>query len=171
MSTLSVPGHNPQNKDKLSIGCWAEHEDGSMIFVKGIDENDTVVFEMYDLSDLDHPVYYPHALSLVDFEKSFSFDPKKKNGKPNLKWTWHDKTPFDWSRVMRVIQRPLPVSANIQDQVSATAQMVESLNIRLKEALTPDVIHSHQGIDPRLVGRTSKTMAQRLKNAISELVG
>lgn len=35
MSTNDVPGANPVNKDILAAGCWAEHADGSLLFVKG----------------------------------------------------------------------------------------------------------------------------------------
>lgn len=43
MATYDSPGSNPANNDKLSRGNWAEHADGSLIYVKDIDENDRVV--------------------------------------------------------------------------------------------------------------------------------
>lgn len=37
MSTQDVPGANRANRDQLASGCWAEHEDGSLLFVKARD--------------------------------------------------------------------------------------------------------------------------------------
>lgn len=31
MSTNDVPGAKTENRDVLAMGCWAEHEDGSLI--------------------------------------------------------------------------------------------------------------------------------------------
>lgn len=169
MATTDVPGYNPTNNDKLSRGSWAEHDDGSLIFVKDIDENDRVIFDLYDLANLQHPIFYPNALALYEFEKTFSYEPKKKK-KVNLKWTWHDKTEFPWERVMRVIQSPLPVATNVQDTLTAAAQMAQSLNFRLSEVLTQDHILKEQGLVTRPQTHQSRTILQRLKNALGALV-
>ena len=170
MATNSVPGADPKNNDKLNIGCWAEHEDGSMIFVKGVNENDIVVFEIYDFADEKMPVFYQQALALKDFEKTFSYDPKKID-KINMKWTWHDKTPFPWEKIMQIIQKPVPVPANVEDTISAAKRIAESLKARVAMVLTEDHILEKQGLSARKGGRTSRTIIDRLKGAMAELIG
>lgn len=165
MATNDTPGSNPENKDKLARGCWAEHEDGSLIFVKDIDENDRVIFEMYDFKNPAHPVYYPAALTLSQFHKQFSYDAKKV-GSVHLKWTWHDKTPMPWDKVMRLIDQPSPVAANPQDTLSAAAQMAQSLQLRLAEVLEPETVYNHQGIDVRPAQKQARNLLGRLKNAM-----
>ena len=49
MSTTDVPGANPANRDELGVGSWAEHADGSLIFVEST-EGDRVVYSMFDVS-------------------------------------------------------------------------------------------------------------------------
>lgn len=169
MATNDVPGANPKNNDKLSRGCWAEHEDGSLIFVKDIDENDRVIFEIYDLSNDKHPVYYPQALTLKEFEKTFSYNPGKKDTS-KIKWTWHDKTAMPWERVMRVIKNPLAVSANVQDSLTAATQVAESLRARIREVVTEDFVLSNQGIDTRPAGNQAKGIFNRLKRAMEAFV-
>ena len=131
MATNDVPGANPVNADKLSRGCWAEHDDGSLIFVKDIDENDRVIFEMYDVGTGGDPVYYPHAMTKLDFENQFSsFGAKKdKTKKDTIKWTWHDKTPFPWEKVMKIVKSPLP-GMSATDTISAAKRIAESLKAR-----------------------------------------
>ena len=169
MATSDVPGANPVNKDKLTRGCWAEHEDGSLIYVKDIAENDVVVFEMYDFKRPGEPVYYPSAMPLVDFQKTFSFNPKKKD-KTNLKWTWHDKTPMPWERVMREIEQPTPVAANVADTLSAAARIAESLHARMHVAVDADHVRAEQGLELRPASRRARGMGQRIKDALAVLV-
>jgi hypothetical protein len=70
MSTSDVPGAKAQNRDKLSRGCWAEYpSDESLTNVKDIDENDRVIFDVYDFSDPAVPTVYSHALALKEFER------------------------------------------------------------------------------------------------------
>lgn len=114
MSTNDVPGHKPENRDVLAMGSWAEHEDGSLIFVEAV-EGGRVVYSMFDL---DKEVEYRDAMPEAGFKEAFSWDPgeaedkprpvKKRWGKkpkdapddiPNVRWTWHDKTPMPWDRV------------------------------------------------------------------------
>lgn len=49
MSTNDVPGANPVNGDKLGMGCWAEHQDGSMILVEGTEGN-RVIYSIFDMA-------------------------------------------------------------------------------------------------------------------------
>lgn len=93
MSTNDVPGAKATNGDKLAMGCWAEHADGSMIFVNST-EGGKVVYSMFDTSK-DPVVEYRDAMPLKGFEKQFSYPNKDK-----IAWNWHDKTPMPWDRVM-----------------------------------------------------------------------
>jgi hypothetical protein len=168
MATTDCPGYNPANNDKLHAKCWAEHEDGSMIFIKDIDENDRVIYELFDFSDPAHPLAYPHALSMEDFKKTFSSDHKKK--KTNITWLWHDRTGFPWDRVMASITRPVPAPANVIDTISAAARMADSLNTRLREHLTEDKLLQARGLSVREAGTPSKRIIDRLRNALDALV-
>jgi hypothetical protein len=97
MSTDRVPGY--KDDDKLAMGCWAEHKDGSLILVESV-EDTRVVFTVFELS-MNPPVEYRSAMPIGDFGKKFSVDPSAMGGSKNKDtWTWHDKTPFDWDRVM-----------------------------------------------------------------------
>lgn len=123
MSIQDVPGANLVNKDVLTVGCWAEHQDGSLIFIKGTENNQIV----YELHDTQTKQYYPDAMRAFDFKTAFSFPP---TGKSAFKWTWHDKTPFPWARVMQSVGRPVPRHADVRDMLSAAAQVAESLKLR-----------------------------------------
>lgn len=124
MSTNDVPGANPGNADSLAAGAWAEHADGSLIFVKG-NEGGRVYFEMYDTSKTP-PVVYTDAMLEADFKRQFSVPPV---GTSRVRWTWHDKTPFPWSRVVQQTQ-PRPGYASAEDQITAAQRVAESLHMR-----------------------------------------
>ncbi len=164
MSTNDVPGANKANFDKLSRGCWAEHADGSLIYVKDIDENDRVIFEILDLKASVAPVHYSHAMALKEFEKQFSFDPKNPKG---LKWTWHDKTPFPWEKVMKVVSSPVP-SMSADDTLSAAAKIAESLRARMQD-LDEDALEEMSGVSTDRPKASAKSVFERIKNAIHEM--
>ena len=98
VSTHDVPGARASNNDELAIGCWAEHDDGSLIFVEST-ENGRVIYSIFDVNDPDNPVEYRDSMSIRAFKKEFSWDVKKKK---SIKWTWHDKTPFPWDRIIEL---------------------------------------------------------------------
>ncbi len=127
MSTNDVPGASAANRDELRAGCWAEHKDGSLIFVKGT-EGGRVVYEIYDLST-DPPTRYQDAMLEAGFKNQFSYPPVGSS--PDL-WTWHDKTPFPWNRVMGKY-KPGVDYASVQDQMTAAARVAESLKLRAEE--------------------------------------
>lgn len=134
MSTNDVPGANPANADTLAAGSWAEHDDGSLLFVKGT-EAQQVVYELYDLAQ-DPPVYYQDAMRDDPFKKAFSFPPV---GTSPDKWTWHDKTPFPWNRVMKTFDKPRPAHADVHDTLSAAARVAESLRLRAQKLTAESV--------------------------------
>lgn len=127
MATKDVPGANPANRDDLRPGAWAEHQDGSLIYVKGT-ERGTIVYEIYDVAGPD-PVSYTDAMKEDAFKKQFSFPPV---GTSKVPWTWHDKTEFPWERIMKVLQRPRPTAPFVADQLTAAARVAESLQLRAR---------------------------------------
>lgn len=96
MSTNDVPGASKSNRDQLAMGCWAEQEDGSLIFIEST-EGGRVIYSMFDIADEDNPVEYRDAMNVRAFKKDFSYNAKAKK---SIKWTWHDKTPFPWDRII-----------------------------------------------------------------------
>jgi len=120
MSTNDVPGANVANSDTLAIGCWAEHKDGSLILVEGV-ESDRVIYSVFDLSQ--NPVMeYRDAMTKKDFEEKYSYDSKKNNDK----WTWHDKTPFPWNLVIKSGGKDGLRYACADDQISAAQKIANS---------------------------------------------
>lgn len=162
MSTYDVPGANPSNKDILAAGCWAEHEDGSLIYVEGT-ENNSVVYSIFDLS-VDPALEYRDMMSEDGFKKTFTWKPGQPadRGK-NEKWLWKDKTPFPWSKIIKA-----GVSDGVRDSsavatITAAQRVAESL--RLKGAkVSRDIGHKTDQVQKR-VG----TIADKLKRAVAEL--
>lgn len=156
MATNDVPGANPANADVLATGCWAEHDDGSLLFVKGT-ENSQVVYELYDIAQ-DPSVYYQDAMREDAFKESFSYPPV---GQSADKWTWHDKTPFPWNKVMKTFDKPRPVHADVHDTLSAAARVAQSLRLRAKQLTEQDVA---QGTDQ--VRTKGRSILERIERAI-----
>jgi hypothetical protein len=94
MSTNDVPGANPRNGDELAMGCWAEHDDGSLILVEST-EASRIIYSIFDMAK-EPPIEYRDAMPEVSFKKTFSWDPKSANEK----WARHDKTPFPWEKII-----------------------------------------------------------------------
>jgi len=137
MSTNDVPGYNPSNRDHLHAGCWAEHKDGSLIFVEGTEAEKVV----YSLFDPDKDLEYRDVMERDEFELQFSvYEPsdddggnggKKKKGAKRLRqiWTWHDKTPFPWDTVLKGMKTGArPISA--AHTLSAAEQVARDLALR-----------------------------------------
>lgn len=120
MSTNDVPGANPSNGDQLGMGCWAEHADGSLIFVEST-EGSRVIYSIFDMSK-EPPVEYRDAMPESSFKVTFTWDPKGKKS-ANEKWTWHDKTPFPWDKIIKagVVDGPRYPSA---DHLMSAAERV-----------------------------------------------
>src|SRR5262245_2443793 len=120
MSTNDVPGANPANNDELAMGCWAEHDDGSLIFVESTEAN-RVIYSIFDLAK-EPPIEYRDAMPESSFKKTFSW----KTGAFE-KWTWHDKTPFPWDRIIEngFADGEKPVSAD--HTLTAAERVAESL--------------------------------------------
>lgn len=158
MSTNDVPGANPVNQDILATGCWAEFNDGSLLFVKGNEKN-KVIYELYDLAQTP-PVSYQDAMEEEAFKKAFSFSPI---GQSKDKLTWHDKTPFPWNRVMKSFDKPRPDFADVQDTLSAAARVAASLRLRAHRLEEEDVEPQIEQI------RAKRGVMRRIGDALSAL--
>jgi hypothetical protein len=160
MSTLDVPGANPANADELRAGCWAEAPDGSMLYVKGT-ENDQVIYELYDLAT-DPVVYYQDAMRREDFEKAFSRPP---TGTASDDWTWRDKSPMPWSKVMKTFDRPRPQHADVVDTLSAAARVAQSLRLRAQR-LHPETVAPRAETE---APRPARSILERIQRALDVL--
>lgn len=129
MSTNDVPGHKPENNDKLAMGCWAESEqpnDKSLILVESV-ENGRVIFSVFDCNRT--PIMeYRDAMPEGDFKTYFSWKPGEQ--KPGGKWRWHDRTLFPWNRIIREGSQDGFKYASAAEQLSAAEQVREHLRMR-----------------------------------------
>lgn len=151
MSTHDVPGAKATNKDQLAMGCWAEHEDGSLIFVESV-EGGTVVYVIFDVAQTP-PVEYRDAVAEKSFKEMFSW----KGGK-DIKWTWHDKTPFPWTRVIDAGGRGGPGFASADHLMSAAEQVAHSRRMRGKDVDPDDYKH----LADRIIGSIQNAL-ERLR--------
>jgi hypothetical protein len=111
MSTSDVPGKRESNRDTLHAGCWAEHKDGSLILVESTEIGKGGGNVLYSTFSLGSTVSeYRAAETISKFSSMFSYDPAKDKSRGGTEpgqgdgvseeWTWHDKTPFPWQRVI-----------------------------------------------------------------------
>ena len=161
MSTNDVPGSNPSNGDSLSVGCWAEHKDGSLIFVNGA-EGKTVVYSVFDFSRT--PVLeYRDAMATKDFKKHYSWP-----GKSGEKWTWHDKTPFPWEKVIKDFPSGTRI-ASANDLVSAAQRVAENRGLSTPKPVRPELYsHMVEQVDQQ---EKAKNKARRLVKKLQEAIG
>lgn len=159
MATNDVPGANPANNDTLRVGCWAEHKDGSLMFVKSA-EGGRVIYDMFDLAG-DVPVQYTDAMPEDGFKTQFSYNPSDPN---SIEWTWHDKTGFPWDRVIKQGARDGMGFASAQDQLSAAARVAASLALRGKNIDLDDYRHLVEQVTP-----AGRGIVAKLQKAIGEL--
>jgi hypothetical protein len=128
MSTNDVPGAVSSNRDSLSMGCWAEHEDGSLIFVQST-ENGRVIYMIFDIAT-DPITEYRDAMPEDGFKKRFSWNSKDPK---SVKWTWHDKTPFPWDRVIKHGANAGQHYASAHDMLNAAQRVAKSLDLKGQE--------------------------------------
>lgn len=157
MSTNDVPGANPANNDVLALGCWAEHEDGSLVFVMSV-EGGRVVYSIFDMS-VEPVVEYRDSMLQGAFERQFSYDDRQSD---QIKWTWHDKTPFPWERVIKKGATSGVKYASADDQLSAAERVAASRNLRGQDLDPSDYSHM---TSQELVGEVFK----RIQRAIGRL--
>src|SRR5688572_9571147 len=123
MSDYDVPGKD--NADVLRMGCWAEHQDGSLIFVEG-NEGGDVIYSIFDMSK-DPIVEFRDAMPETSFKQTYSW----RTGKSKEKWEWHDKTPFPWKA--RVIKRGVTDGvrlASADATLTAAERIAQALSLK-----------------------------------------
>lgn len=161
MSTNDVPGANPVNADKLGVGCWAEHEDGSLIFVEST-EGGRVIYSVFDTSE--KPVIeYRDSMAEGAFKKQFSWMPS--DGSTKDKWTWHDKSPFPWDRIIKKGARDGRRDVSAEETLTAAARIRKSREIRrghpVDEAEVETRVDSLRG--------KAKSIIKQLQKAIDQM--
>lgn len=164
MSTSDVPGANPANNDQLAMGCWAEHSDGSLIFVEST-EGGRVIYSVFDMSK-EPPIEYRDAMPEGSFKNTFTWKPGKSTGTPNEKWTWHDKTPFPWDRVIKRGVTDGPRHPSADHLMSAAERVAQSLRLRGAELNERDYEHRMERMMQDMQG-----MIGRLSAALDRLPG
>lgn len=168
MSTHDVPGANPANSDELRMGCWAEHDDGSLIFVESTESN-RAIYSVFDVSKTP-PVEYRDAMPIDSFKKTFTWERGKTDKKTNEKWLWHDKTPFPWDRVIKQGATDGQRMASAHDVLTAAERVADSLRMKVRgEVQRDDVAHmtpvEHPGADIASVigGKISRAIRELLR--------
>jgi len=160
MSTNDVPGANAIHNDVLTMGCWAEHTDSSLIFVDST-EGGRVIYSIFDVAT-DPITEFRDAMPEQGFKAHFSW---KKGIKDSVKWTWHDKTPFPWDRIIKQGAKDGIRYASAHDQLNAAQKVAKSLEL-YGQNFNYD-IHDHvQDIERNI---PSKSIITRIQNAISAL--
>lgn len=124
VSTPDVPGARKSNNDKLTMGCWAEHKDGSLMFVEST-ENGRVIYSVFDVADPNNPIEYRDAMRIKDFKKTYSWKPNKRD-----KWTWHDKTPFPWEKIIELGAKDGVRYPSADRLISAAQRVAESRQLK-----------------------------------------
>lgn len=159
MATNDVPGARKSNRDELASGCWAEHQDGSLIFVEGA-ENGRVIYSVFDFTDSDNPIEYRDAMKERDFKKSYSWKPGKKD-----KWTWHDKTAFPWDKVIELGVKDGVRYPSADKLISAAARVAESRGLKGDVVVSDQ--HKHK-VDGN-TDKAAKAIVKGLQKAIEHL--
>lgn len=156
MSTNDVPGANPSNSDQLHVGCWAEHSDGSLVLVEGV-ESDRVVFSVFDMSG-DSPVEYRSAMPKKGFEIQFTWNPKDK---ASIKWTWHDKTQFPWNKIIKDGFKDGARHTSADDLLNAAQRVAKSLrdhglDVKAETPAKADLAHLQDEIAEKAATKISR---------------
>lgn len=121
MSTLDVPGYKAEHNDTLAMGCWAEHDDGSLLLVERITEAGKVEYSIIDRSS-DPVTEYWGSMPEGLFKRSFSH-----GGPVGLGWVWHDKSPWPMERAtvpVKLLEAPRSIAAESVDRLERMAYPV-----------------------------------------------
>jgi hypothetical protein len=161
MATHDVPGKNPSNHDELDVGCWAEHDDGSLLLVEGI-ETGKVIYSIFDMS-AEPPIEFRDAMPEDGFKDYFSFD---DNDDATEKWLWHDKTSFPWDKVMQHFKAGYKPTSGL-DQISAAQRTAERMGLKGRNLHKSDV--SDKVDLSEQVGRAGHIIIGKIQEAIKEL--
>ena len=159
MSTNDVPGAKASNNDELAMGCWAEHKDGSLIFVEST-EGDRVVYSVFDVSK-DPAVEFRDTMPISGFKSKFSWNPSDPKSE---KWLWKDKSPFDWDRVIGAGFADGVKSVHVEHQLNAAERVAQSRAMVGKDVNPDDYSH----LTEKLVA-AGQAIMEGIQGAISGL--
>jgi len=160
MSTNDVPSFTASNNDELAMGCWAEHEDGSLIFVQST-EGGRIIYMMFD-TFTDPITEYRDAMPEKGFKNFFSWS--NKNKKDDIKWIWHDKTPFPWERVIKDGARDGVHFASAYDALRAAQKVAKSLGLSGHKFIKDKYEHMNDNKVP-----LRNRIIDKVQNAINKL--
>lgn len=158
MSTNDVPGHKPENRDKLAMGAWAEHDDGSLIFVESV-EGGVAIYSIFDMGK-EPIVEYRDSMAEGAFKSNYSWAIGKSD-----KWTWHDKTPFPWDRIIKKGAKDGVRHASAEDLITAAERVRRSREIHRGEPV--DQAKARTRADR--LGTKAKSVLRRIQRAINNL--
>ena len=140
------------------MGCWAEHDDGSLIFVESTEGGRNI----YSVFDMDKKPVVEYRDSMADgaFKKQYSYDGGKKD-----RWTWHDKTAFPWDRIIKAGAKDGVRHASADDLITAAERVRRSREINRGHDVDPEEVLSR--VDR--LGETAANLVRKLQKAISDL--
>jgi len=160
MSTNDVPGAKPENHDQLAMGCWAEHADGSLIVVEST-EGGRIIYSIFDMAK--KPIVeYRDSMAEAEFKKTLSWDPKDKKSE---RWTWHDKTPFPWDRIIKEGASDGTRFAHADDLETAAERVRKSREIHRGTPVDEAEISSRF----ERLGEKANKLIRKLQRAIEQL--
>jgi hypothetical protein len=169
MSTNDVPGlkdtktGKSKHNDELAMGCWAEHDDGSMIFVES-SEDGRIVYSVFDLADVE-VIEYRDSMSELGFKKAFSYvadaDDDDDDGDDfATPWTWHDKTPFPWDRVIAMGGRDGGRPASAEHVLNAAEKVARSRNMHRRKFNYDSALAKAGSLGGRIVGKIQRAIGE-----------
>lgn len=163
MSTNDVPGANPANNDELRAMCWAEHKDGSLILVMSTEGN-RVIYSVFDMS-MKPIVEYRDAMPEKDFKQQFSW-PKSGD-----RWTWHDKTPFPWDKIIKDGAKDGLRHVSADEQISAAQRVAKSRKLLSQEFKPEEHEHMLEQEKVRGVGGAVVSIIQEALEKLGKAFG
>jgi len=188
MSTEDVPGYKPENRDTLAMGAWAEHEDGSLILVEST-EGGRVIYSIFDM--VKPVIEFRDAMAEGAFKRKFSW--RSGDALTADRWTWHDKTPFPWDRIISAGARAGSRHADVEDQLTEAERVrrarrsinpyddemptYESPDTAAQRARRARELSAGREVDPeeilaridRTMGKASAAIVEGVQKAIARL--
>lgn len=157
MATLDVPGANPDNKDVLGVGNWAEHNDGSLILINSLND-DRVIFSVFDMIK---GVEHRSTMPVDEFNRQFSANLEKQPGELDDKWLWHDKTEFPWDRLFDTSKMELLPDNDAS--LAVTIERSEAIATSVADRISNKISTQVAKLDPEKVKKKSSGIMNALK--------
>lgn len=166
MSTCDAPGYSAKDSDsagdELHVGCWAEHSDGSLLFVKGVDGK-RVIYSLYDLEVIP-VVEFSDSMPLKDFLKFYS-----RGGGSGSKWIWHDKTSFPWNKVIKKGARDGVSGGSARDIINAATRVAKRLGLSARAVKGSDADEYNAVARPKNARKISRVEQKNLVMLVDKL--